>query len=184
MHQLPTWISNKGKPKRIIAPLPVPPKPTPSKPTRGQASHVGVEVRAGERKIKTASIGQPKVVRRKPGKVVLIRKNGKLYVPRHLKEQFLRERGMSDSTMKSISTVTTQQPSPVSTLKNKKQQQQEQQLQQQSPTSTASKSKKKVLDPSKPMSRQDQIEFIKQQTKLAKKVALRPHIAESEVRNR
>ena len=31
------------------------------------------------------------------------------------------------------------------------------------------------------MSRAEQIEFIKQQTKLAKKVALRPHIAQSEV---
>ena len=31
------------------------------------------------------------------------------------------------------------------------------------------------------MSRSEQIEFIKQQTKLAKKIAIRPHIAESEV---
>ena len=31
------------------------------------------------------------------------------------------------------------------------------------------------------MTRAEQIEFIKQQTKLAKKVALRPHIAQSEV---
>ena len=40
---------------------------------------------------------------------------------------------------------------------------------------------KKTIDPTKPMSRADQIEFIKQQTKLAKKVAIRPHIAQSEV---
>ena len=31
------------------------------------------------------------------------------------------------------------------------------------------------------MTRQQQIEFIKQQTRLAKKIAIRPHIAESEV---
>ena len=38
-----------------------------------------------------------------------------------------------------------------------------------------------MIDPTKPMTRQQQIEFIKQQTRLAKKIAIRPHIAESEV---
>lgn len=173
IHNLPTWVTNKGKPKRIIAPLPIPPKKPPSKPIRRQGetevlpSNIGVQITTPEDQINGRPMGNPKVTKvvkaKKPGKVVLIRKNGKLYIPRHLKEQFLKERAQSDSTMKSISTVNTQQ-SPTSTINTKK-----------------SYKAKKVLDPSKPMSRADQIEFIKQQTKLAKKVALRPHIAESEV---
>ena len=177
VHKLPSWITNKGKPKRIIAPLPVPPKKPPSKPVRRQGepdpthSNIGVQITTQDEKIKTRPVAPPKVVKvKKPGKIMLIRKNGKLYIPRHLKEQYLKERLQSDSTMKSmksmksVSSVNTIQPiphSPESTLKSTK--------------------SKKVFDPSKPMSRAEQIEFIKHQTKLAKKIALRPHIAESEV---
>ena len=57
---------------------------------------------------------------------MIIRKNGKLYIPRHMKEQFLRERAQSDaqSTMKSIPSVASSvapfNPSPVSTIKSQK----------------------------------------------------------------
>ena len=128
VHNLPSWVSNKGKPKRIIAPLPVPPKKPPTKPNRpNQPSSVGVQLNTPQQKITPRPVGQPKIVRtpKKKEKIMIIRKNGKLYIPRHMKEQFLRERAQSDaqSTMKSIPSVASLQqsnPSPVSTLKSQK----------------------------------------------------------------
>lgn len=112
IHSLPSWISNKGKPKRIIAPLPVPPKRPPSKPVRKQGepevipSNISVQMNTGTGQISARQVGNMKVVKqKKPEKVVLIRKNGKLYVPRHMKEQFLRERAISQGTMKSLKSI-------------------------------------------------------------------------------
>lgn len=189
VHKLPSWISEKGKPKRIIAPLPksqkpiykipekpvrrtepvIPRRPTQYVPNRSAHSTMNRSTMKSTRSSGTIVDKSEKIDPTQFTGIKFIRKNGKLYIPRHLKEEFARQKAMqthdsrrrlvSDSTMRSMKSIQSQGE----------------------PQRNQASTPKKKIDPTKPMTRAEKIEFVKQQTELAKKVALRPHLAESDV---
>ena len=138
VHKLPSWISEKGKPKRIIAPLPksqkpiykipdkpvrrsepvIPRRPTQYVPNRSVHSTVNRSTLKSNRSTGTVVDKSAKIDPSQFTGIKFIRKNGKLYIPRHLKEEFARQKAMqtmdprrrlvSDSTMRSMKSIQSQ----------------------------------------------------------------------------